>query len=222
MKHVKTYLLWAALLLMSGACGSRAVAQTSLYKIYVGRTGINASCIENYPIGNGLKVTITMLEASDSSAFHHLKKSLKTLPYSGPKSERTGDTIVNCPQTKSMPRIGNKRIRDFMSELDSIPEFRHVSTLKGSIATAFLGQMKNMDLEVSLENDSLTASSKQVKMLHIYCRAADPLPGDKGLYLIYLSEDTKTALVFHCPTDEVYAQSMRYVLKTTVKRAVSD
>ena len=209
-------------LLVAAVCGKSATAQTALYKVYAGLEGIKASCIENYPIGNGLKVTITMLEASDSSAFHHLKKSLKALPYSGPKPERTGDTIVNCPQAKSMPRIGNKPIRDFMSELDSIPEFRHVSTLKGSIATAFLGQMKNMNLTVSLENDSLTASSKQVKMLHIYCRAADPLPGDKGLYLIYLSEDTKTALVFHCPSDEVYAQSVRFVLKTTVKKAVSD
>ena len=57
--------------------GSYASAQTTLYKTYVGRTGINASCIENYPIGNGLKVTVTMLEASDSATFHHLTRSLK-------------------------------------------------------------------------------------------------------------------------------------------------
>ena len=198
--------------------GSYASAQTTLYKTYVGRTGINASCIENYPIGNGLKVTVTMLEANDSASFLHLKKSLKALPYSGNKSEKTNDTVDYYPLKKSL----KKPVRDFVHVLDSTPEFSHVSTLEGSIATAFLSQMKNMDVKINLEKDSTKASSKQAKILHIYCRAADPLPGDKGVYLIYFSDDTMTALVFHCPNDEVYAQSVKYVLKTTVKKAAAD
>ena len=213
MKNIRTYLILAILL-----CASRVDAQTTLYKTYVGHKGINASCIEDYPIGNGLKVTITMLEASDSNAFHHLKKSLKALPYSGSKSEKTNDSVDYYPLKKSI----NKPLRDYVHELDSTPEFSHVSTLEGSIATAFLGQMKNMDVKINLEKDSTKASSKQAKILHIYCRAADPLPGDKGVYLIYFSEDTMTALVFHCPNDEVYAQSVKYVLKTTVKKAAAD
>lgn len=210
MKHIWIYMLLAGLLL-----GSQASAQTTLYKKYVGRTGINASCIEDFPIGNGLKVTITMLEARDSNAFHHLKKSLKALPYKGTKSEKTNDSVDYYHLKKSI----NKPLRDYVNELDSTPEFSHVSTLEGSIATAFLSQMKNMDVKINLEKDSARASSKQAKILHIYCRAADPLPGDKGVYLIYFSEDTMTALVFHCPNDEVYAQSVKYVLKTTVKKA---
>ncbi len=217
MKHIQTYILLAGLLL-----GSHASAQTTLYKTYVGRTGIKASCIENYPIGNGLKVTVTMLEARDTNAFHHMKKSLRALPYSGAKMEKTNDTVEYYPLKKSLPRIGNKPIRDLVHELDSTPEFSHVITLEGSIATAFLGQMKNMDVKINLEKDSTKASSKQAKILHIYCRAADPLPGDKGVYLIYFSDDTMTALVFHCPNDEVYAQSVKYVLKTTVKKATAD
>ena len=213
MKNIRTYLILAILL-----CASRVDAQTTLYKTYVGHKGINASCIEDYTIGNGLKVTITMLEASDSNAFHHLKKSLKALPYSGSKSEKTNDSVDYYPLKKSI----NKPLRDYVHELDSTPEFSHVSTLEGSIATAFLGQMKNMDVKINLEKDSTKASSKQAKILHIYCRAADPLPGDKGVYLIYFSEDTMTALVFHCPNDEVYAQSVKYVLKTTVKKAADD
>ena len=213
MKHIQTYILLAGLLL-----GSHASAQTTLYKTYVGRTGIKASCIENYPIGNGLKVTVTMLEANDSASFLHLKKSLKALPYSGTKSEKTNDSVDYYPLKKSI----NKPLRDYVHELDSTPEFSHVSTLEGSIATAFLGQMKNMDVKINLEKDSTKASSKQAKILHIYCRATDPLPGDKGVYLIYFSEDTMTALVFHCPNDEVYAQSVKYVLKTTVKKAAAD
>ena len=213
MKYIKTYLILAILL-----CASRVGAQTTLYKTYVGRMGIKASCIENYPIGNGLKVTVTMLEANDSASFLHLKKSLKALPYSGTKSEKTNDSVDYYPLKKSI----NKPLRDYVHELDSTPEFSHVSTLEGSIATAFLSQMKNMDVKINLEKDSTKASSKQAKILHIYCRAADPLPGDKGVYLIYFSEDTMTALVFHCPNDEVYAQSVKYVLKTTVKKAASD
>ena len=198
--------------------GSYASAQTTLYKTYVGRMGIKASCIENYPIGNGLKVTVTMLEANDSALFHHLTKSLKALPYSGAKSERTNDSVDYYPLKKSI----NKPLRDYVHELDSTPEFSHVSTLEGSIATAFLGQMKNMDVKINLEKDSASASSKRARVLHIYCRAADPLPGDKGMYLIYFSNDTMTALVFHCPNNEVYAQSVKYVLKTTVKKATTD
>ena len=217
MKHIWIYMLLVGLLL-----GSQASAQTTLYKKYVGRTGINASCIEDFPIGNGLKVTITMLEARDSNAFHHLKKSLKALPYRGTKSEKTNDSVEYYPLKKSLPRIGNKPIRDLVHELDSTPEFSHVTTLEGSIATAFLGQMKNMNVKINLEKDSASASSKQSRVLHIYCRAADPLPGDKGMYLIYFSDDTMTALVFHCPNDEVYAQSVKYVLKTTVKKATTD
>ena len=133
MKHIQTYILLAGLLL-----GSHASAQTTLYKTYVGRTGIKASCIENYPIGNGLKVTVTMLEANDSVSFHHLTKSLKALPYSGTKSERTNDSVDYYPLKKSI----NKPLRDYVHELDSTPEFSHVTTLEGSIATAFLGQMK--------------------------------------------------------------------------------
>ena len=216
---MKQTLILTALLIM--LC-SKAPAQTTLYKTYLGRTGINASCIEDFPIGNGLKVTITMLEASDTNAFHHLKKSLRALPYSGAKTEKTNDTVDSHPLKKNPPRIGNKPIRDLVHELDSTPEFSHVTTLEGSIATAFLGQMKNMDVKINLEKDSASASSKQARVLHIYCRAADPLPGDKGMYLIYFSNDTMTALVFHCPNDEVYAQSVKYVLKTTVKKATTD
>ena len=216
MKHIQTYILLAGLLL-----GSHASAQTTLYKTYVGRTGIKASCIENYPIGNGLKVTVTMLEANDSASFHHLTKSLKALPYSGANSVKTNDSVDSHPLKKNPPRIGNKPIRDLVHELDSTPEFSHVTTLEGSIATAFLGQMKNMDVKINLEKDSASASSKRARVLHIYCRAADPLPGDKGMYLIYFSNDTMTALVFHCPNNEVYAQSVRYMLKTTVKKAAS-
>ncbi len=216
---MKQTLILTALLIM--LC-SKAPAQTTLYKTYLGRTGINAACIEDFPIGNGLKVTITMLEARDTNAFHHLKKSLKALPYSEPKAVKTNDTAGHCPLKKTPPRIGKKPVRDMMHELDSTPEFSRVSTLEGSIATAFLGQMKNMDVKINLEKDSASASSKQAKILHIYCRAADPLPGDKGVYLIYFSDDTMTALVFHCPNDEVYAQSVKYVLKTTVKKATTD
>ncbi len=213
MKHIQTFILLAGLLL-----GSHASAQTTLYKTYVGRTGIKASCIENYPIGNGLKVTVTMLEANDSASFLHLKKSLRALPYSGAKTEKTNDTVEYYPLKQSI----KKPIRNYVHELDSTPEFSHVSTLEGSIATAFISQMKNMDVKINVEKDSTKASSKQAKILHIYCRAADPLPGDKGVYLIYFSEDTMTALVFHCPNDEVYAQSVMYVLKTTVKKATAE
>ena len=198
--------------------GCAASAQTALYKAFVGRTGINAACIEDFPIGNGVKVTITMLEAGDSSSFRRLKRCLRALPYSGPKSERPGDSADHDP----LKRCVYRPVRDFVHELDSSPESSHVYTFEGSMATAFLSHIQNLDMKISLEKESASASSEQARVSAFYCRAADPLPGDRGLYLICCSEDMMTSLVFHCPNDEVYAQSISYVLKKIVRRAAGD
>ena len=175
--------------------GSHAAAQTSLYKTYVGRTGIKASCIENYPIGNGMKVTVTMLEAQDSATFHRLMRSLNALPYNSDKAKQSAKTK------------GGKRVTvETLSNLDSL-------TLEESALNSLLSHVKKMDVKVNVDT---ARDGKRWKGLSLHC--ADPLPGDVGLYLIYNSDDMMTALIFHCPSDAVYAQTVRYVLKTTMEK----
>ena len=197
MEKVRTYLLLAVLLLMLGPCGSRAVAQTSLYKVYVGRAGINASCIENYPIGKGMKVTVTMLEAQDSTAFRHLMRSLKALPYSGDKTKN------------------RKGLKKFVSNLDSLKYGKPAMQFEESLVRKLISHVKGMNMEIRVA-DTATRSLENGKMLNLVC--ADPLPGDEGLYLIYNSNDMMTALIFHCLNNDEYTQTVVYVLKTAMKK----
>jgi hypothetical protein len=189
MKHIRIYILLVGLLL-----GSQAVAQTSLYKTYVGRPGIKASCIENYPIGKGMKVTVTMLEARDSMAFRQLMRSLKAMPY-------------NADKAKSDKSPKGKRVTvEYHDSWDSL-------ALGESALNGILSHVKKMDMKVNVDT---ARDGKQWRGLSLHC--ADPLPGDEGQYLIYNSDDMMTALVFHCPTEAVYAQTVRYVLKTTMEK----
>ena len=192
MKQVKTYILLAILL-----CASPVAAQTSLYKTYVGRTGINASCIENYPIGKGMKVTVTMLEAQDSTAFRHLMHSLKALPYSGDKTKN------------------RKGLKKFASNLDSLEYGKPAMQFEESLVRKMIGHIKGMNMEIRVA-DTATRSLENGKMLNLVC--ADPLPGDQGLYLIYNSSDMMTALIFHCLDNDEYTQTVVYVLKTAMKK----
>ena len=192
MKQVKTYILLAILL-----CASPVVAQTTLYKTYVGRTGINASCIENYPIGKGMKVTVTMLEAQDSTAFRHLMRSLKALPYSGDKTKN------------------RKGLKKFVSNLDSLEYGKPAMQFEESLVRKMIGHIKGMNMEIRVA-DTATRSLENGKMLNLVC--ADPLPGDQGLYLIYNSSDMMTALIFHCLDNDEYTQTVVYVLKTAMKK----
>ena len=192
MKYIRTSLILAILL-----CASPVVAQTTLYKTYVGRTGINASCIENYPIGKGMKVTVTMLEAQDSTAFRHLMRSLKALPYSGDKTKN------------------RKGLKKFVSNLDSLEYGKPAMQFEESLVRKMIGHIKGMNMEIRVA-DTATRSLEKGKMLNLVC--ADPLPGDQGLYLIYNSNDMMTALIFHCLDNDEYTQTVVYVLKTAMKK----
>ena len=192
MKYIRTYLILAILL-----CVSPVVAQTTLYKTYVGHKGIKASCIENYPIGKGMKVTVTMLEAQDSTAFRRLMRSLKALPYSGDKTKN------------------RKGMKKFVSNLDSLEYGKPAMQFEESLVRKMIGHIKGMNMEIRVA-DTATRSLEKGKMLNIVC--ADPLPGDEGLYLIYNSNDMMTALVFHCQDNDEYTQTVVYVLKTAMKK----
>ena len=64
---------FAILLLASTQLG----AQTALYKAFLGKNGINACCIPDYPIGDKTTVTVTLLQADDSATFKTLMRQVK-------------------------------------------------------------------------------------------------------------------------------------------------
>ena len=170
-------------------------AQSTLYKTYMGRVGVKATCIENYPIGGGMKVMVTMLEAQDSTAFRHLMSSLKSLPYSGEK------------------RKSKRGMDAFVRSMDSLPPDTSQSNCMETMVRGILKNVKQIDMKMNTIEDANQEKKSKDMVLNLVC--ADPLPGDDGLYLIYNSNDMLTALVFHCPDDGSYAQAIVYVLKRT-------
>lgn len=163
-------------------------AQTAIYKAYVDKPNINASCISNYPIGDNTTVTVTMLQAADSATFKALMKSLLTLPYTNDKSGKR-----------------NKSSKEFKEHLE------HLSSNSGDISEPSikkaLGHITKMDMTVTM-----TAPSSSNKCSFTSFRS-DPLPGDNGLYEIFHSSGTRTILVFHCPDNEVAAQVTNHFIE---------
>ena len=64
------------LILAIVACGV-ARSQTELYKQMARLNGLTASCIENYPIGDSLRVSVTILEASDTAIYDNMVKIMR-------------------------------------------------------------------------------------------------------------------------------------------------
>lgn len=53
--------------------------QTAIFNHYKNHHGVQASVIKNYDIGNHTKVTVTMLEAADSTTYIELRKEIKDM-----------------------------------------------------------------------------------------------------------------------------------------------
>lgn len=71
---MKKILLFLTLTMMAGVV---LHPQTDLYRQMTKVRGITASCIENYPIGDSVHVSVTMLEASDTSIYDSMVRMLK-------------------------------------------------------------------------------------------------------------------------------------------------
>lgn len=73
---MKKYLM---AIMMLGLLHGALKAQSELYKRYVDDPSVAAVCIENYPIGKGVRVPVTTLEAADSVTFNKVVRTLKML-----------------------------------------------------------------------------------------------------------------------------------------------
>ena len=175
--------LFAILLLVS----TQLVAQTALYKAYLGKKGINACCIPNYPIGDKMSVTVTILQADDSATFKTLMKSLKAMPYSKDKSGKRNKSANEFKQQLQRMAAGEEN-----SELDVL---RHLMSLDVNIETVITKS------EFSKNKWSFTSFR------------ADALQGDMGFYEVFHSTGTLTVLVFHCPDEDTAVKVLHHLLK---------
>lgn len=168
-------------------------AQTAIYKAFSQRTNIEASCIEGLPITDGMKVTVTMLEADDDIAFRHMMNALKALPTTDKKKKNTG-------------------LDAFARNLDSLGCSKS-TTITESMLLYLFSNIESANINITPVTDKDGKAYDHPKTTNMQFMARTPLPGDNGVYLIYHSDSTRTVLVFHCPNNEVYAQTILYVLK---------
>lgn len=97
-KHIimKKY-LFAFIMLAFSLSHTTIQAQTALYMSYVKQPGIDALCVTGYPIGNGQKVTVTILESGDSATCARIIKELKALPKA--KNKASKEEKIKFPST---------------------------------------------------------------------------------------------------------------------------
>lgn len=64
-------------------------AQTALYKKYTNIKGLNAYCVERFPLGDNGSVTLTYFVAEDSTTYQFIKTELQKSPKPAISSEFT-------------------------------------------------------------------------------------------------------------------------------------
>ena len=181
------------LLILACLTAIHAQSQTALYKTFAQRSGIEASCIEGLPVADCTKVTVTMLEAADTITFHHMMNALRALP-----------TVTK--------KNNNSSLDAFARNLDSLGCSK-TATLTESMLSILFSNIETANINITPVTDKDGKAYDHPKTTNMQFMARTPLPGDNGVYLIYHSDSTRTVLVFHCPNNEVYAQTILYVLK---------
>lgn len=126
---MKKFVLFLLLTIM--ACGA-VRSQTNLYKQMTKVHGVTASCIENYPIGDSVRVSVTMLEASDTAIYDNMVRMMK-------EKVEIQDTALWARMARRMLRLATlsdqRETRSPQTILDRFPPVRTM-TLK-----IFGGQM---------------------------------------------------------------------------------
>lgn len=127
---MKKILLFLILIIMASAA---LRSQTALYKQMTKVHGITASCIENYPIGDSVRVSVTMLETTDTSIYDNRVKMLKEMV-------EVHDTAFWARMARRMLRLATLSNQgESYSSLTILDRFPSVKTMTLSL---FVGQMR--------------------------------------------------------------------------------
>ena len=92
-----------SLLLFLLAATLSTTAQTGLYKRYADRDGVQAYCVERYPLSSGDSVCVTLLQTDDSTVYRTLLKELHSLPYA-PREARKKSSETSCSLPEGMTK----------------------------------------------------------------------------------------------------------------------
>lgn len=186
---MKKALLIATLMICAAAC---CPAQTALFKKYAGQRNIKASCIENYPIGDGFKATATMLKCQTQRAYKAVEKELRALPYEHRFPNDNEGAITRLFQMLiEMAATGDT------CQLESLD-------LDGADGTLMYVFATESDI-------SYTTPGGKTKRLSAH--AADPLKGDKETYAIFFCPQKRAIVIFHCPNRRIYSQAVKFVME---------
>lgn len=96
-----------------------ASAQTGLYKRYADRPGVQAYCVERYPLYSGDSVCVTLLQTDDSTVYRTLLRELHKLPYTV-KRPRVDGTISISSSDTTKPDIPDGVMRRMKQQADSL------------------------------------------------------------------------------------------------------
>ncbi len=104
------------LLLLSLACAS---AQTGLYKRYATRSGVQAYCVERYPLNGGDSVCVTLLQTDDPTVYNTLRRELHDMPYTARRLHMNG-TIRIAPSDEDSHQMPDGMIEQMQHKADSV------------------------------------------------------------------------------------------------------
>ena len=95
-----------------------AHAQTGLYKRYASRPGVQAYCVERYPLNSGDSVCVTLLQTDDSAVYKTLCRELHHLPYT-PKRLHMNGTISIAPSDSTTHKMPEGMAQQMKQKADS-------------------------------------------------------------------------------------------------------
>ena len=97
-------------------------AQTGLYKRYASRPGVQAYCVERYPLSGGDSACVTLLQTDDSAVYRTLCRELHKLPYTTTRPHIDGTISIESDDLDSHPTIPDEAMQQMKQKADSLQQ----------------------------------------------------------------------------------------------------
>lgn len=98
-------------------------AQTGLYKRYASRPGVQAYCVERYPLSGGDSACVTLLQTDDSAVYRTLCRELHELPYTTTRPHIDGSISIESDDLDSHPKIPDGTMQQMKQKADSLQRY---------------------------------------------------------------------------------------------------
>lgn len=98
-------------------------AQTGLYKRYASRPGVQAYCVERYPLIGGDSACVTLLQTDDSAVYRTLCRELHALPYTTTRLHIDGTISIESDDLDSHPKIPDGTMQQMKQKADSLQRY---------------------------------------------------------------------------------------------------